>query len=436
MELCKSTKHRYRTKKNKNCNTNKINEVNEFLDDYGKALQLFFSYLYNNPITYKKKIKEEETIVLFSLKDNLLDCPGMYDYNVIKFDTKLSARALSSAMTQACGIVKGIAKQRTRLIDKIEYCKLNGYSTKFSEELLEKHINSKEPELKNINAELSSKCCKFYDSDTSFDGFLKLSALGDYENIWIPIQFTNYIKNLKKEEFQMKGSFLFCKDHVQIRWSKKIELRKEGMIVGCDTGVTTVATFSEENILGFDDRYSLILDKIKRKRKGSNAYKRALVERDNLLRCIINQCNLDGVKQINVEKNGNLKYKKHTSMKLKSHAWGVIRNKIESFCNEHGVRVSYKPSAYRSQRCSQSGCGWTQKSNRKGKIFCCKKCGYTIDSDLNGSRNQTVVLPWLPWKPGESKLNLKGFFWNPDGIFLDDGRSLESLLQDNTVKLL
>ena len=60
MELCKSTKHRYRTKKNKNCNTNKINEVNEFLDDYGKALQLFFSYLYNNPITYKKKIKEME----------------------------------------------------------------------------------------------------------------------------------------------------------------------------------------------------------------------------------------------------------------------------------------------------------------------------------------------------------------------------------------
>jgi IS605 OrfB family transposase len=38
-----------------------------------------------------------------------------------------------------------------------------------------------------------------------------------------------------------------------------------------------------------------------------------------------------------------------------------------------------------SRRCSK--CGHTEKSNRSGSTFYCKKCGFQLDADLNASRN-------------------------------------------------
>lgn len=42
---------------------------------------------------------------------------------------------------------------------------------------------------------------------------------------------------------------------------------------------------------------------------------------------------------------------------------------------------------YTSQTCSKPECNHTEKSNRNGSIFKCKKCGYELHSDLNASRN-------------------------------------------------
>jgi IS605 OrfB family transposase len=44
---------------------------------------------------------------------------------------------------------------------------------------------------------------------------------------------------------------------------------------------------------------------------------------------------------------------------------------------------------YTSQRCSR--CGFTDKRNRQGLSFRCRSCGFTLNADLNASRNIEVL---------------------------------------------
>jgi putative transposase len=50
-------------------------------------------------------------------------------------------------------------------------------------------------------------------------------------------------------------------------------------------------------------------------------------------------------------------------------------------------RVSYRkvPPAYTSQRCSV--CGHTERGNRNGEKFLCRKCGYACNADINAAKN-------------------------------------------------
>ena len=59
----------------------------------------------------------------------------------------------------------------------------------------------------------------------------------------------------------------------------------------------------------------------------------------------------------------------------------------------------------------------TQKSNRNGKLFECKCCGFATDADLNASQNLLEdQLPLVPKWVRIDKINRKGFYWNLDGL--------------------
>lgn len=47
--------------------------------------------------------------------------------------------------------------------------------------------------------------------------------------------------------------------------------------------------------------------------------------------------------------------------------------------------VKYVVPEYTSQMCSK--CGYVDRENRYGKLFCCKKCGHTEDADINAAKN-------------------------------------------------
>ena len=51
-----------------------------------------------------------------------------------------------------------------------------------------------------------------------------------------------------------------------------------------------------------------------------------------------------------------------------------------------GISVKHIDARYTSQRCSR--CGFICRSNRKSQSdFCCNKCGFRLNADLNASRN-------------------------------------------------
>lgn len=58
---------------------------------------------------------------------------------------------------------------------------------------------------------------------------------------------------------------------------------------------------------------------------------------------------------------------------------------IEQRAELLGKTVRYINPAYTSQECSH--CGFTDKSNRNGSSFHCRKCGFDLNADLNASRN-------------------------------------------------
>jgi putative transposase len=69
------------------------------------------------------------------------------------------------------------------------------------------------------------------------------------------------------------------------------------------------------------------------------------------------------------------------------HSWSFYQQKmmIEYKAKKYGVSVHYVAPQYTSQRCSI--CGHIEQANRKGNLFCCKKCGTVEDSGVNAGFN-------------------------------------------------
>ena len=97
-------------------NPGKKQFLHAFLEEYRTAVQRYIDFLWNNRIEWKENR-------ILDVQNDFLDCPRMLDYKIISFETKLSARALSSSVTQACGIVQSKTKRLQKLLWIIEKLK-------------------------------------------------------------------------------------------------------------------------------------------------------------------------------------------------------------------------------------------------------------------------------------------------------------------------
>jgi putative transposase len=404
MKIIRSSKHFFH-----HLNKIKIFNINSFLVDYRLAVQNYIDFIWNNPISWETNKNEDKCLDINNMS---LDCPPFLDYKIINFNSNLSARALSSATIQALGIVKS----KTNDVRKRQFA-LSKQDTPFLREKLNKAIKRlKKPILSDkFKAELSSKNIKLEKTKSAnhFEYWLHFYSLGSTKSFYIPIKLHKQDYKLLKRQFNLMSSFLIGMDCIEIRYQKDIEKREIGEVVGCDIGINTMAQFShkqEEEIRINGLTYKDTVERVSRKRKGSKNFQQAIETRKNVINAILNIVNFNKVRQINLEDNGKLKYKRITSKLIRHHAYGEIKQKIERIAEELGVQVVMQRSNYKSQRCST--CGWTQKSNRKGKIFNCQRCGYHCDADYNASVNNKLKLSWLDYKSiSERKLNHEGFEW-------------------------
>jgi len=73
--------------------------------------------------------------------------------------------------------------------------------------------------------------------------------------------------------------------------------------------------------------------------------------------------------------------------KFQQWAFNELKRQVEHKANVEGLTVETVHPQYTSQRCSETGCGFTHEDNRDGDEFCCQKCGKELHSDYNAARN-------------------------------------------------
>lgn len=393
----------------KESNATKLQLLNTFKNEYTQAVIQYIDYLWSTRIEIKDYVLD--------VKQGLYNCPSMIPV-VPEINSRLTARALKCAATQACGIVGSVLKARSKQENKLEYCKTKGYSTHKLEELLKDPPTK--PMIKSLNPELNSIIVNFGETKNKFDLWLNFSSLfSDYKGlkIAIPIKYHRHCNKIQSESVGRKASILLCNNSVNIRYELIQEsLKQQGETISIDQGLTDLITTNRNDIIASDVHgWTLIkiLKKMAKCKLGSVAFAKAKAHLKNYINYIMKRLDLSNVKEVKFEDIFNIKFGANVSRILKHWSNPLIRDSLFKVCESKGVLFTFVPNEYNSQRCNK--CGWTQKKNRKGKEFKCLHCGHREDADHNASLNILVreTLPDIPFGFRGLKHNIKGFFWNP-----------------------
>lgn len=383
--------------------TGKFTNVRKLIFDYKKIMIPFIKILW-----------EQDKISKFLSKE-ITD----------QICTTRTARLVQCAGKQASGVVRGTRKlQDDRLyrIDKLKEAGELVASTKL-QKIYDKTAMSM-PSIDKISIELDSRFIKInLDNQTKFDGWITISSIGEHKKIILPFKRTKQFNKLYNKGTLLKGVRLSTKS-ITFNFEMPEKKKTTGDKLSIDIGITEVisCTIKTENKKQHfqsakdihEHDLNSIINKLAQKRKGSKAFGRAQMHRTNHINWSINEhLDLLNVKQLTIENIKDLRRNKQTTRKLSHWTYTEIVSKLDSYCAERGVLVRKIDPAYTSQRCS--ACGWVQKSNRNGKVFACKCCGFTADAGVNASINIGAELPLITELQYKTAKKGQGFFWLPEG---------------------
>jgi IS605 OrfB family transposase len=372
-------------------NKRRREELQLFLDDYSDCVKFFVDLLWD-----MEKVPTFVSAEIYKLFPN----------------NKFSARLTQVAAQQASAIIRRTRSKQDRIKFVLDRLKSDEENSKRLEDFLSKLKVSK-PNLKTVNAELSDRFFKIQPSEKAkfFDGWISLkSVYKDGQEIAFPYKKTKHFVKLEKGGC-LKGYIILSNNAINFLFEVETKENKSTKTLGLDIGVTNVFTLSDGKQSGrchHGHDLSSIQKKLSRKRKGSKAFKRAQNHRKDYINWSINRIDFDQIGTLKIEDIKNLGKGKRKSRFLQHWNYRDIFRKLEMKCEEFGVQVQKVSPTYTSQRCHN--CGWTQKKNRNGKLFKCRKCDLSLDSDLNGAINISLELPKISSKERQSKKNLEGFY--------------------------
>ena len=381
-------------------NKEKLAQLRELVLEYNRLLNEFIKYYW---------CKNFQNLPRF--------CSSS-DYN------QFQSEILNSKMLQACGkqalaIVRStLQKQKQRLF---VYNQLLAAGKINEANKLKKKIDSVNiscPKLdKIIPVQLNEYTCQIYlENPNSFDGWLKVQSSkrvgGKLKklSLLIPFKRTKHFNKKFKDGKLLKGVRISLNE-ISFCFEFQTQYKTEGETLGIDLGISDLYNCSDGQKSGKLNGKDLaqIQKELSRKRKGSKAFSHKQKERENYIRWSIKQLDLSRVSLLRREDLKNVFKYKRTCRFMQAWAYAQIISYLESYCEEQNVSVLPIKPGYTSQRCFLFG--WVQKSNRKGKVFKCKSCGYTADADYNASCNISLSLQALPASLRQTKANIKGFYW-------------------------
>ena len=320
-------------------NNGKLEKIKEIAKEYQKVVNLFIDILW-----------EQKQFSGNFVKDTLVD-------------SWLSARMKQAAAKQALSIVKSQRKKK------------------------KKH----KPIFNRLVMELDSRFIDINQDINSFDIWIRFSSIGNKIKLNLPSRKHSHFNRLLKNGWAIKKS-------IRIRVSENgcfadIFFKKDAPALKTQGNQKAIDIGYKKLIVSSDGEYigdSSVYEKIARKKQGSKAFKRALIERNEFINKSCKTLNLDNVKELFVEDLKNVKYKskgkicKKFNNKLQRWAYRDVLGKLAMLCEEAGILFKKIPCQYTSQRCSS--CGNICKSNRKGEIYKCA-CGNIMDADKNAALN-------------------------------------------------
>lgn len=418
-------------------NTNKINDLEIVLTEYRRLVNHYVDYFWNNKVSFTTKSGKQ---IEFDIQDNKYDIPSEIHYKYIPDDsgTWLSARLKGNATSDASKLVRSVTAKKAKQLYMYNKLKSEGTPKKKLNHLIKKlKLIPTQPSADKLKMVIDSKFFDLQETENGkFYGFIRIASIGNKMFIKIPVVSSKTFKKYKHHKLTATG---ISDNRVDLCWRiPKPAIKTSGNEIGVDQGMKDVVTCSNGFVPNKTciHRHSLesIMRNMSNKKKGSKAFKRTQDHRTNFINWSINQLNLNNIKEVKFEEVVNIGFKQGRSRLMSHWTNTIIRDKLKSYCEEEGVRFTLVPSVYRSQRCNS--CGIVRKSNRKGKEYKCKHCGYTADADLNASMNLLVDLPEIPYSLRKLQMNRgNGFYWKSDGIYeFGTGRRYESLPLKNKDK--
>lgn len=227
-----------------------------------------------------------------------------------------------------------------------------------------------------------------------FDTWIRFSSLGDGMKIKCPSKRHKHYHSMLSNGYVLKdGARLRKVDkgyEVDLYMEKEEPVKRtSGNVIGLDCGYKRLLVSSDGKI--HDGGLEAIYEKLAGKRQGSKSFKRALVERDNLINKTVNGIDMGGVLEVVVEDLKAVKHKnrgkirKEFNNKLQRWSYPKVLGKLSRRCEEMGIYFSRVDPANTSRRCSL--CGSVHKQSRIGLRYKCIECGMTMDADVNASIN-------------------------------------------------
>ncbi len=344
--------------------TGKKREIlDEIRDEYTRVVNFFIDYFWEHPeFTSENQVKAD----IYSLPE-----------------TWFTARMRQCAAREALSMVLG-AKNTPKKRNSIE---------REVEELLGEEIFGEpvKPVHNGAKMTLSAQTVRIEKGRNSFDLCLVIHSVGKKIKLHIPLR--KHRQFIRWEQIGKMGtSVVIHRQYVQFSFEIETgEKKEEGASVGIDAGINHLMATSDREFLGNDVRP--LISKIKRKRQGSKAYRRAKKElsyyihktvkdyfAENDLRLVVTE-KLKNLKQNTKQKNRTKEFRKT----LSNWNYRELLKIIQMRCEEN--RVSFRSvSPFRtSQKCP--ACTHTQRENRSGEEFECLKCGYSEQADFVGSLN-------------------------------------------------
>lgn len=227
------------------------------------------------------------------------------------------------------------------------------------------------------------------DEATDFDAWLHLQSIGEKIVLDLPIRRHQHFNRLAVEGRRVE-SYIVTRDSVQFAFEVETGPKSEVAIaVGVDTGINALASLSTGEQLGTDVKAHI--ERIRRCKHGSKGQRRAvraLRQRvDEVARDVAGKADLVVVENLKNITKGTKRRGLGRKTRYSIGRWNVRYwlMRLQQRCERDRVTFRSVSPWRTSITCSE--CGHVDRGNRNGELFCCSKCGYQANADVQASRN-------------------------------------------------